>query len=660
VYLTAVGVAIVGAGVAAAALASRGATDGGSTLRDRRPASRGPDAVRDLRPWFVAHVAVVAGTLPWLWLAVHRMQSWTSIRGERASTAFVARLWATLVATGVSVGIDEHALATALFWACAFAVPAAMVWVAGRPGGPAVRPQADGEKRPRRDLSPWLVTAPFVAVPPLAVWLATQPRALFYSPSVEARYLLPFAVPVYALAAALLDRGHSSRRRAGIALAVAAMAVAVVSLHAFYGPRRLRDELQTLTLAIASQAEPGDAVVLVSGNRYPVFLYYYDRALGSEASGASAAWDDGRSGYRPPVVPFPDRGSTRVDAVEWEPDLEAVLRDHGRVWLAEVDSHLQDPDGRVEAWLAERLPRLASESYGPNALHLFGPQDRRPLAVTVRDDWPWTVDVAALSDLGWSRTVGLPVTRLRAGDELNVTLWPERGAEPGPSVGRVALWSDDVPGAAVRVLELEAAADAPGARRRAVGAVDDRWPSGRFSVELAVPDGRSARLGQVTVGGTEPVGRDWVPLEADLGRARLVGVAGVPERARPGDVLTIDLLWAVAEGRGPAADSIGGATPSEVQPTVFAHLVGPPRPGSGDVVWGAGDGPPSSGGWPDRDVWKVLDRHLIEVDGAAPDGVYEVEVGLYDPVGGERFAVTGTDADAANQRVVVGRVRVER
>ena len=49
----------------------------------------------------------------------------------------------------------------------------------------------------------------------------------------------------------------------------------------------------------------------------------------------------------------------------------------------------------------------------------------------------------------------------------------------------------------------------------------------------------------------------------------------------------------------------------------------------------------------------VFDRHVLDVDPAAPPGTYEVEVGLYFPETGARVAVTGKDADAESRRVAL-------
>jgi hypothetical protein len=55
----------------------------------------------------------------------------------------------------------------------------------------------------------------------------------------------------------------------------------------------------------------------------------------------------------------------------------------------------------------------------------------------------------------------------------------------------------------------------------------------------------------------------------------------------------------------------------------------------------------------------VFDRHLLTIDPGAPSGVYQVEVGLYDPESGERYPVSGPGADLPNRRLLLAEVAVK-
>jgi len=75
--------------------------------------------------------------------------------------------------------------------------------------------------------------------------------------------------------------------------------------------------------------------------------------------------------------------------------------------------------------------------------------------------------------------------------------------------------------------------------------------------------------------------------------------------------------------------------------TVFVHLVD-----QGGKLWAQGDSVPVGGMYP-TSAWLpgqlIEDRHVIQVDPAAPPGSYRVLVGLYDPATLERLETTGPE-----------------
>ena len=54
---------------------------------------------------------------------------------------------------------------------------------------------------------------------------------------------------------------------------------------------------------------------------------------------------------------------------------------------------------------------------------------------------------------------------------------------------------------------------------------------------------------------------------------------------------------------------------------------------------------------------RIVDRHVMWVDGAAPPGEYALEVGMYDPGTGTRLAAMARDGTLANH-ITLARVRV--
>ncbi|MCC7020839.1 MAG: glycosyltransferase family 39 protein [Ardenticatenales bacterium] len=379
----------------------------------------GQEPWRRIVEWSLAQVAVLVAFAPWAIYAGGRMSSWRVVQ-EGPSLWFTVKLWLTLLATGVSTDIDS-----AWPWVAAFAIAIAIAWLVT---------QRVGHPSPLPTVLPVLpVLVALLLIPPLSIWAITQPRSFFYSPNVEARYFAPFAAPALVVVAAIIARA-ATRHRSAWGLAILVLAPSLVHLPAYYAPRRATDTIPTMALAVWSQAEPGDVVLLVSGNRYPLWLYHYDRAweqpLGNPRyefpADAPPRWAD-----RPPVVLFPDRGSeTLAGHDDWQAKLDGIVDAHPRVWLVEYGRDLQDPKDEVEAWLAGRLKRVLSEGYGADALHLFARDDREPAVRALSARWPGATLLHSDPALRRARfpnmlTIGFrPARRAYAGEIVNATLFP--------------------------------------------------------------------------------------------------------------------------------------------------------------------------------------------------------------------------------------------
>ena len=650
-------------------------------------ARSGVTTSRALRRWLTVQVVVAAAYLPWLAVALPRLSSWR-VPGEAASMGFVVHLWATLTSTGISTDVGAVRGWVVMWWVAAILAMVVCLagWMGsgrrsdlsrrfgeGRHGGLPLRSRRDvavyrgrfGDERVRgvaemarhagwapTSGGDWLgpVALALVAISaPVVVWAATQPRSIFYSPQVEARYFVPFAGPLYVLVAWGLARAWSFQPRLTGLLLMVLLSVQLLSLPGHYARRHLRDVTQSMSIAIWSQAEEGDAVVLVSGNRYPLFRYDYDRDPSA-----------------PPVIEFPTMGSEPVtDHADWEEDLDAIAARYRRLWLVELDHELQDPDRFVFGWLSQHRRLALSEGYGPNALHLFNADGAPPQANSANADWPGLV-TWSLVELQYL-VIWPPVEQLYPGDQFNVTLVAD-------SIRRASdVEMNLIDGFGMTTWTGQSTGGHGSNRRRISATVDGRWPRelrGRGGQVLAreVLSGTSlTSWTRLDLNGMSVVGaprRLAVGLECS--RAETVGPVRLchfrtTDRANPGAQVILDLYW---KGDPAALAALRPTT------TVFAHLIGPPRSGSGDRVWAAGDGLPSSGAWSlpryERSARSggaglngpIFDRHVLSVDPAAPLGSYEVEVGLYDPTTGTRYPVGGELADVAGDRLILGTVEV--
>ncbi len=595
------------------------------------------------RRWLLAQGSVLVLFAPWLALALPRMRSWSVVE-EPASLGFVFQLNGVLLTTGISTYVEQYLGAVLLIGLMLLWGTVTLIVEARRAGT---------ARRTAKGL--WLLLLGTL-LPPVMVWLVTQPRMLFYTPRVEARYFLSFAPLFYAWLAWALA-GLLAPRRLRLVGLVAGMAVLGIMLWALpnhYADRRLRDDLQSMVRAIWAQARPGDAVLLASGDRYPLFLYYYDRA--------PAPAD------RPPVYPIPE-DSPVLKATNAEDELAPIAEAHPRVWLAEVERHLQDPEGVAETWLAERYARLLTLEFGYNRLHLFGPAGEEVTAEGARPQCPLSVSADGLEVLGYD----LPVREVRPGDPLRLGLYLRGGLSQGPPELPEEEWRlSATPGVilvgpsgdtfAVPLLSVP-----PRTTYRLLEfPVTACIPQGRYHFELRAPEGATVSFGEVRVTHAQ---REISPAEiprplaarleksvrlAGYGLYRDRGVLGKQvlwpgARVRPGERLFLDLYWQ-ADG------------PVEANYIVFTHLIGTAHnPATGGPVWAQDDHEPVGGACP-TSLWlpgrPLRDRYELVLPPDTPAGEYVLEVGMYRWDTGERLPVSGDGADPEARRILLTTVRV--
>jgi mannosyltransferase len=557
--------------------------------------------------WAPAEVAVAALVMVWLALSWGRMRSWEV--GSATSLAFVARLYATLLTSGVSVDIDR---VTWAIW------PALAVLAGGLVCLLRARPARSGA--PRAALLIGLV----VFLGGAMIYVATQPRGLFYVPDLEARYFLPYAPAFWLLlgwSAAALTRHW---RAVGWGATAVLVALSLYFLPGYYADRFRHDELQSMVRAILSQAGPDDVVLLDSGGRYPLFLYYYERAAG-----------DGPH----PTMETVTLEERNVTADEVAACLTSEAESHGRIWLAEVDVALGDPERLAKAWLDAHSTAVLSHGYGYNALYLYDPLGQPPeLAADYAPQYPLAASLGGGRLRGWE----LAERTATPGDAVRiVTVWD---AAPAATIA-IELWAR---GETVLRRELDAGEAAGGPWRQELDwAVPAGWPAGRYEIVLVAGDDRLT-LGTLQVAGApkEPaLGPAAQPLGVHIGAdLTLAGYTLHSDQAQAGGNVVLDLYW--------RADAAPGRDLN-----VFVHLLGESyNPATQGPVWGQTDGAPN-GGTEATATWQagdwIVDRHVIPLDAAAPAGSYQIELGLVQPEDGARLPVTAADGTAQGDHLIL-------
>ena len=101
-------------------------------------------------------------------------------------------------------------------------------------------------------------------------------------------------------------------------------------------------------------------------------------------------------------------------------------------------------------------------------------------------------------------------------------------------------------------------------------------------------------------------------------------------RVKPGKPLPITLYW---QAQGPI----------DVAYTVFTHLLGPEERVVAQKDNVPQDGAAPTTGWLPGEV--IVDEYQIPVPSDFPPGPFQIEVGMYDPVAGERLPMYGAEGD---------------
>ena len=169
--------------------------------------------------------------------------------------------------------------------------------------------------------------------------------------------------------------------------------------------------------------------------------------------------------------------------------------------------------------------------------------------------------------------------------------------------------------------------------------LDEQVPTGDLDLTLALTSAGTEVTAEL---GTLPVdGHYWsrpdIPhaQQAELdGAIRLLGCKLAPAVVKPGGLVHLTLYW-----------ELSGEVGRDL--TVFTHLLD-----GGGAVRGQLDSVPMGGRYPVT-AWQqgetIVDRYTIPVDDDAPAGLYQIEIGMYDPADGAK-RVPLLDAEGVRQQ----------
>lgn len=570
--------------------------------RDRRAAWR----------WIATQFAVAALFAPWLLYALGRMRSW-SAESPVALPAYLEIMWTTL-----AVGIP---LAVAQFRP--FTVPLALLFAAGcalllRHG-----------RRDRCTARNLTLLGGGLLLPAVLIFLLALPgRDFLYTPPVAPRYFMLFvcgysALLSWALAAlGGLGAAQSGRlRRLAAAGGLGwALTAALVGLAPYYPGRIEQDVFQSVAATLAAYRAPEDAVVLFTDVDWPTFDFY----AGPGWRGAPSSW--------------------RLDAAQTDAFLEPIWAQHAVVWLVTTPEALtSDPQGLLPAWLAARGAVTLDLTLGDKRVTRFARSAELPAPRLTGARPPSQPAAAGLLGAEPTRPV------YESGDLIHLFLYRDGPAEPPltaelvDAAGRVWQAQPATPDDATR---------AP-ARLHAALVVPPEAPDGRYRLRVQPGDQvvGTVRLRQkVRAQLTAADVRIGAPLEVRFAdNLRLLGY-DLGEIDPAGRAIPLTLYW---QADGPLAQRY----------KVFTHLLGEVyNADQGNFLWGQQDNEPVDNTRPTT-LWRVgeviVDRYRIPIAPNAPPGLYQIEIGLYNPVTGERLPTLAADGRPAADHIELTTLRLD-
>lgn len=531
--------------------------------------------------WLIAVGVGLLLYLPWILLAD------PSRPGQVAGAVpaqFILTLYLTLLSTGNSTELGRYTITSLLYGLMIGSVLLCLV-------------------KARRWDQFALLAPPFL-LPLLLAYSLILTRYQSYTPAFEARYFLLFAPLSMLLPAAAV--AELSRRRSLIsaALAVGLTLLALLSLPPHYADRYLRDQWKSATRIIDAYADPDDKVVILSGDRFPLFLYEYERIRGS----------------RPETYLLPD-GVPTLTSENNADQMKRAIGSAERIWLVEIEAHMRDPDGLARSWLEDEGTALLTAEFDHNRLTLFAPE-AVPLALSPQRSPP-QISVETGHLLG----VDLAVREFRPSDTIHLGIYTGSGDSEIRLVHNSGL-------TLARHTILDSGTGAI-VRHDLTFPVSQAMPRGNYTFMDGQTELVSARIRR-----SDPLlgERDIPKLHiVDVGDAiQFMGYEMTPTAPIPGDTVQVDLYWRAQ-------------SPIDNRYTVFAQIIGPFNSPAGTPVWGQDDSPPVHGTFP-TDAWPsgliIRDSHTLELASDAPPALFSLIVGMYDPVTGGRLPIVGQANDA--------------
>ncbi len=592
------------------------------------------DLRRRLGAWLLTLAGVALAYLPWLIYTGPRL--WVYVQYKVGKDADLPlSLWEYLRRVAAAFGAGHLEGGLAACWPAAL-LPAALALLGLLALG--LRRELAGARRGLGFALAYLCA-------PLAGAFAVNRFAPFNPPRSER--LLLIALPAFCLlAGCLLDALWPRRRALAVAGLLLATLLAGASLAGFYSVARYpRDDYRPLIAEVGRRAGPDDAVVCV----WPWQVGYFQAYLGARRPAL----------IETPGQIYPQARQFWADApARMRSDLDALLAQHGRLWLPAYLAAGSAQEMQIAGYLDQIGVRALSDWYGEThlSLHVTAPA----LAAL-----PANVDFSGRLSLTEARLGGTPAAG--AGYLVFAGRWEKRAALDGN--WRVALRLTDAAGRSWGQWDAEPLGGERPFSAWEIGEshtlrlallMEAGAPPGMYQLRLSVRAADATPLPALVAGAPEaealltavtvtrpaaPLAPAALPMQRPVGATfggalKLLGYSVGAGPFTPGEALKLTLFWQCQ--RAPGRDLI-----------VFAQLLD----GRGGLA-AAMEAPPTDGLFATRD-WQagdlIRDPLVLPLPASLPDGEYRLIVGLFDA--GDKARLTTPAGLRQRDYVELGRVR---
>ena len=573
---------------------------------------------RELIRWGAAQLTILALLAVWMLYALSGFL--TNSSATPISMADFLKIYWTVLVMGIPLRVEQYAQYT---------IPVLLIFVAGLA---ALIWQARRDWRMARNITLFLAG---LLIPIAVVFYVTIPKAGAYAPPFSPRYLVIFTGYYSILLAWGILRLGKRRWPIALLLSLVVIVSAWTGLRSYHQGRVLLDDFISIGATLKTHVHAEDAVVLYSDKDWPIFDYHYPE----EWYGVPNNWD-----VTPEVA---------------ETYLRPIWEEHDGLWLVTTQYAVDtDPQRNMPSWLEEEAAAVTEILHGDKALHFFARTQERAETIDQLTEGATPQFASEIAAQPGIQLVGfdLPSRTYHSGDPVYLgTYWAldnddmaensELNIVMRDSGGNILPWSsmrlelDDVPSESGLI------------RKETVLQIPLDVPSGQYSFSLIDGNDVSASFANLDI---RQRNRPFLslsdvtiatPLDMEFENGiRLLGYEVQNDALAPGDELDLILYWQTSD---PVARDF----------KVFTHVLGDVyHAESENFLWAQQDNEPVNNKRPTttwRDEEVIVDPYEMTLPTNTPAGVYSLEIGLYDAIGGERLLLVDESGTAVADHVIL-------